>query len=247
MAYAQESIKPYRDNSTKREQVKRMFDNIAHSYDTLNGTLSFGIDKLWRRTLINRLKKEKNAPKRILDIATGTGDLAISACKELNPDVIIGCDISEGMMKIGEQKAKNENLEGRIEFKYEDCADLSFKDGEFDAVISAFALRNFENLDKCLEEMHRVLNSKGFTAIIDLCRPESFPMKQLFHIYEKAVMPFIGKLISHDGYAYSYLPKTMDAVPQGEDMKKIFEKAGFHNVEYKRLAFGMCMMYIGRK
>lgn len=247
MAYAQESIKPYGDNSTKKEQVKRMFDNIAHSYDTLNGTLSFGIDKLWRKTLINRLKNEKPTPKRILDIATGTGDLAISACKELNPDIIIGCDISEGMMKIGEQKAKKEHLDNKIVFKYEDCANLSFNDGDFDSVISAFALRNFENLDKCLGEMHRVLNEKGSATIIDLCRPESFPMKQLFHIYENAVMPFIGKMISHDGYAYSYLPKTMDAVPQGEDMKRIFEKAGFRRVEYKRLAFGMCMMYIGRK
>lgn len=247
MAYAQESIKPYGDNSTKKEQVKRMFDNIAHSYDKLNGTLSFGIDKLWRRKLINRLKNEKPTPRRILDIATGTGDLAISACKALNPDIIIGCDISEGMMKIGEEKAKKENLGDKIVFKYEDCASLSFGDGEFDSVISAFALRNFENLDKCLEEMHRVLSDNGTATIIDLCRPESFPMKQLFYIYENAVMPFIGKMISHDGYAYSYLPKTMDAVPQGEDMKRIFEKAGFRNVEYKRLAFGMCMMYIGKK
>ena len=129
-----------------------MFDNIAHSYDTLNGTLSFGIDKIWRRTLINRLKKEKIAPKRILDIATGTGDLAISACKELNPDVIIGCDISEGMMKIGEQKAESENLGERIEFKYEDCADLSFKDEEFDAAIDYLNSLPEEERRKIAEE-----------------------------------------------------------------------------------------------
>ena len=245
MTYKQERITPYHNGQEKSKQVEAMFDNIAHSYDLLNHRLSFGIDYLWRNTAIRQLMPYK--PASILDIATGTGDFAIMSAKKLHPEKVVGIDISEGMMRIGAEKVKEAGLGNIISFKKEDCEHMSYNDGSFDAITTAFGIRNFQNLDACLKEMCRVLRTGGQLSILELSRPIHFPMKQLFHIYEKAVMPFIGKLISHDGYAYSYLPKTMDAVPQGEDMKTIFEKAGFHNVEYKRLAFGMCMMYIGRK
>lgn len=222
-----------------------MFDNIAHSYDLLNHTLSFGIDKLWRNKAIRYLKPFRN--ESILDIATGTGDFAILAYQRLNPKRVVGCDISEGMMAIGREKIKKLGIEDAVTLQNEDCGDMSFADGEFDAVISAFALRNFQNLDQCLKEMHRVLAPGGHLSVIDLCSPVSFPMKQLFFIYKKVVMPTFGKLLSRDATAYSYLPETMDAVPQAEKMQQIIAKAGFKNANYKRLLFGMCILYTGEK
>ncbi len=243
--YQQEQIKPYNSEGSKREQVEHMFDNIAHSYDLLNHTLSFGIDKIWRNKAISYLIPF--APKTILDIATGTGDFAILANNKLNSDSIIGCDISEGMMNIGRKKVKKLGLDNKITFQNEDCSQMSFTDNQFDAVISAFALRNFQNLDKCLTEMHRVLNVNGHLSVVDLCTPVSFPMKQLFYIYKKVVMPTLGKLFSKDATAYSYLPDTMDAVPQAQEMVDIISKAGFKNANYKRLLFGMCILYTAEK
>ena len=245
--YKQEQIKPYGETGTKREQVERMFDNIAHSYDFLNHTLSFGIDHIWRNNAIDFLLKNRNSTDSVLDIATGTGDFAILACKKLGAQNIVGCDISEGMMSIGRKKVEKLGLSEKITFQNEDCASMSFPNNSFDAVISAFALRNFQNLDQCLKEMHRVLATNGHLSVVDLCTPVSFPMKQLFGLYKRVVMPVIGKRVSHDNSAYSYLPDTMDKVPQGDEMKSILEKAGFGNVVYKRLAFGMCMLYAGQK
>lgn len=245
--YKQESIKPYGDNGSKRQQVEAMFDNIAPTYDTLNHTLSFGIDKIWRKTAINFLLKNRKHTNCILDIATGTGDFAILANNMLHPSKIIGCDISNGMMAIGKQKVEALNLQDTISFQYEDCAAMSFADNTFDAVISAFALRNFQNLDQCLKEMHRVMAPGGTLSVVDLCTPVSFPMKQLFFIYKKIVMPCIGKLISRDTKAYSYLPETMDAVPQAQRMQDIITAAGFSNAQYKRLVFGMCILYTAEK
>lgn len=247
--YKQESIKPYDSEGSKREQVEKMFDNIAHSYDLLNHSLSFGIDKVWRKKAIDYLKPffVNEEGKQILDIATGTGDFAILAEKELKPSHIVGCDISEGMMQIGREKVAKLGLKEKIEFKNEDCSAMSFSDNTFDAVISAFALRNFQNLDVCLKEMHRVLAQGGHLSVVDLCTPVSFPMKQLFWIYKKAVMPLLGKLLSKDASAYSYLPETMDAVPQAERMQSIISSAGFKNTNYKRLIFGMCILYTAEK
>lgn len=241
--YKQENIKPYDGEGSKREQVEQMFDNIAHSYDLLNHTLSFGIDKLWRNAAIKFLKKNRATTERILDVATGTGDFAILAHEKLQPQQIVGCDISEGMMDIGRKKVQSLGLADKIEFRNEDCANMSFESGTFDAVISAFALRNFQNLDECLAEMHRVMAEGGHLSVVDLCTPVSFPMKQLFWVYKRAVMPLLGKLLSKDATAYSYLPDTMDAVPQAEDMCRIIAKAGFRNTRYKRLIFGMCILY----
>lgn len=245
--YKQENIKPYKSEGSKREQVEKMFDNIAHSYDLLNHTLSFGIDKHWRNKAINYLKSYITKSGSILDIATGTGDFAILAYKKLHPSQIIGCDISEGMMNIGREKVQKLGLEQTITFQNEDCGNMSFDDNKFDAVISAFALRNFQNLDECLMEMHRVLKPGGHLSVVDLCTPVSFPMKQLFYIYKKVVMPTLGKLLSKDATAYSYLPDTMDAVPQAEAMQNIISKAGFKNANYKRLLFGMCILYTAEK
>lgn len=245
--YKQEQIKPYGEKGSKREQVELMFDNIAPSYDTLNHTLSFGVDRLWRKAAINFLLKHRTSTDSVLDIATGTGDFAILAFQKLHPQQVVGCDISEGMMKIGRQKVNKLGLSNRITFQNEDCAKMSFADNSFDAIISAFALRNFQNLDDCLKEMHRVLSTEGHLAVVDLCTPVSFPMKQLFYLYKKVVMPTLGKLISKDKTAYSYLPETMDAVPQAERMQHIIQQAGFHNVNFKRLAFGMCILYTATK
>lgn len=248
MSYAQESIKPYKGNSkSKKEQVRQMFDNIAHSYDRLNHTLSFGVDKWWRKCAMNYLKRTGRKHHKVLDIATGTGDFALLAHSELHPDEIVGCDISEGMLKIAQRKAASAGLDEKITFRTEDCANMSFADERFDTVITAFALRNFENLDECLVEIRRVMTPGADIAAVDLCSPQSFPMKQLFTFYKKVIMPSIGKLVSRDGSAYSYLPDTMDKVPQGKDMAQIFEKAGFKEVGYRRLAFGMCMLYTARK
>ncbi len=243
--YKQEQIKPYGEKGTKREQVEQMFDNIANSYDTLNHTLSFGVDRIWRKAAIEYLQKKSGSS--ILDIATGTGDFAILAAQKLNAQKVIGIDISEGMMAIGREKVEKLGLSNIITFQKEDCAKMSFADNSFDAVISAFALRNFQNLDDCLKEMHRVLNENGHLSVVDLCTPVSFPMKQLFWIYKKAVMPVLGKIFSKDKTAYSYLPATMDAVPQAERMQRIIQQAGFQNVNFKRLPFGMCILYTATK
>ena len=253
--YELEQIKPYGEDGTKREQVEMMFNNIAHSYDVLNHTLSLGVDKIWRNAAIKYLQPffltsptSGDAGKRVvLDIATGTGDFAILAHQKLGFPQVTGCDISEGMMNIGRQKVEKLGLSDKIFFKNEDCSCLSFSDNSFDAVISAFALRNFQNLDQCLKEMHRVLNNGGHLSVIDLCTPVSFPMKQLFYIYKKVVMPLLGNLISKDNLAYTYLPDTMDAIPQAERMQRIIQQAGFHNVNFRRLPFGMCILYTAEK
>ena len=245
--YEQEQIKPYGEEGTKREQVEQMFDNIAHSYDTLNHTLSFGVDRIWRNNAIDFLLKNRTSTDSVLDIATGTGDFAILAAQKLHPQRIVGCDISEGMMQIGREKVAKLGLSDIITFQNEDCAKMSFETNSFDAVISAFALRNFQNLDECLKEMHRVLKEDGHLSVVDLCTPVSFPMKQFFWLYKKGVIPGFIKLFSNDNTAYSYLPETMDAVPQAERMQSIILQAGFHNVNFKRLAFGMCILYTAEK
>ena len=245
--YKQEQIKPYGEEGTKRQQVESMFDNIAHSYDFLNHTLSFGIDRLWRKSAIKFLLRNCKHIDSVLDIATGTGDFAILAYNKLHPVKVVGVDISEGMMNVGRKKVSDMNLADKITFQKEDCAQMSFPDDSFDAVISAFALRNFENLDKCLEEMHRVLAVGGHLSVVDLCTPVSFPMKQLFYLYSHIVMPMLGRFVSSDAKAYSYLPQTMDAVPQAERMRDIISNAGFRNAHYRRLIFGMCILYTAEK
>ena len=243
--YEQEVIKPYNQEAEKANQVEQMFDNIAPTYDKLNHRLSWDIDKGWRRKAIRQL--QPFAPKTLLDIATGTGDFAILAAKMLKPEKLIGADISEGMMEIGRQKVKAEGLDSIVSFEKEDCLNLSYADGTFDAVTAAFGIRNFADLDKGLKEMQRVLKPGGHLSIVELTTPVSFPMKQLFRIYSHTVLPVYGRLISKDTSAYGYLTKTIEAFPQGERMMDILKKAGFAEASFKRLTFGICTLYSATK
>ena len=222
-----------------------MFDNIAPAYDPLNHILSLGIDRQWRRTAINWLKPFR--PQRILDIATGTGDFAILAGRRLAPAQLIGVDISEGMMQVARQKVARNGMEAMIHFQKEDCLRMSFPDDSFDAVTIAFGVRNFENLDACLREIHRVLRADGHLAILELSTPVRSPFKQLFAFYSKAILPLIGRLISKDNSAYTYLPETIKAFPQGEVMQGILKKAGFREVGFRRLTMGICTLYMVTK
>lgn len=243
--YKQEEIKPYGKEGEKGKLVEAMFDNIAPTYDTLNHRLSWDIDKGWRKKAIRQLLPFQ--PKTILDIATGTGDFAILSAKELRPQRMIGIDISEGMMKIGQKKVEAEGLQHIVSFKKDDCTHLSFDDNSFDAVTAAFGIRNFQNLDQGLSEMYRVLRPNGHLSIVELTTPVSFPMKQLFKLYSHTILPVYGKLISKDTSAYSYLTKTIEAFPQGEVMLDILRKAGFKDASFKRLTFGICTMYFATK
>ena len=245
MAYKQEEIKPYAAEGEKGAQVEQMFDNIAHSYDLLNHCLSMGIDKRWRRAAINTLKPF--APKRMLDVATGTGDFAILAAKMLGPESLLGVDISEGMLDVGRKKVLQGGLANIVKFQKDDCMALSLDDDLFDAITVAYGVRNFPDLDKGLSEMRRVLKKDGRLVIIELTAPRRFPMRQLFWLYSHAFMPLVGWIISKDKRAYSYLPATMEAFPQGEEMQKILEKAGYRDVAFKRFTFGLSTMYTAKK
>ena len=242
--YKQEVIKPYGEGE-KAKQVEEMFDNIAPSYDKLNHRLSWNIDKGWRRKAIRQLAPFK--PQTLLDIATGTGDFAILAAEMLHPQKLVGADISEGMMEIGRKKVREKGLQDIISFDKEDCLHLSYQDETFDAVTAAFGIRNFASLDSGLQEMQRVLRKGGHLSIVELTSPVSFPMKQLFHVYSHTVLPVYGRLISKDTSAYSYLTKTIEAFPQGEQMVEILHKAGFSEASFKRLTFGICTMYFATK
>ena len=245
MAYRQEHITPYEDGQEKEKQVEQMFDNIAPTYDTLNHRLSWDIDKGWRRKAIRQL--EPYAPKQMLDIATGTGDFAILAAKMLKPERLIGADISEGMMEIGRQKVEREGLRQTVAFMKENCLSMSFASETFDAVTAAFGIRNFQDLDKGLAEICRVLKTGGHLSIVELSQPVSFPMKQLFWVYSHTLLPLYGRIISKDKSAYKYLIATIEAFPQGERMVDILKKAGFSHATFKRLTFGICTMYIATK
>ena len=245
MDYPQEHIKPYGEEGTKAVQVERMFNHIAPTYDQLNHTLSMGIDRSWRRKAIHTLRPYH--PQQILDIATGTGDFAILACRELQPQFLIGADISEGMMEVGREKVQQAGLADKVSFAREDCTALSFADATFDAVTVAFGVRNFEHLDIALGEMCRVLRPNGHLVILELSTPDRFPMKQLFTLDSKVVMPLIGKLISKDNSAYTYLPESIRAFPQGEVMQRSIQNAGFSQVRFRRLTFGICTLYVATK
>lgn len=242
--YEQEKINPYRQGE-KGAQVEEMFDNIAPTYDTLNHRLSWNIDKYWRRKAIDKLRPYR--PKRILDVATGTGDFAIEAARALQPNELLGTDISEGMMQVGRDKVVAMGLDSVIRFQREDCLALSLADDSFDAVTAAFGIRNFQNLEQGLREMWRVLRKGGHLCVIELTTPVAFPMRQLFSIYSHTVLPLYGRLISKDTKAYSYLTQTIEAFPQGEAMEQILRRAGFAEASFQRLTFGICTLYFATK
>lgn len=239
------SVVPYKEQEAgKKEQVAEMFNNISHRYDFLNHFLSLGIDILWRKKAIRLLRKD--GPKQILDIATGTGDFAIEALA-LNPDKVTGVDISEGMLAHGKKKMKRKGLDHLIDMQMGDSEKLLFESNTFDAVIVSFGVRNFENLEKGLSDMFRVLKPGGKTVIIEFSRPRKFPMKQLYSFYFKSILPVIGKLISKDQSAYTYLPESVEAFPDGEDFLSVLKKVGFKSTECRPLTFGISSIYIGQK
>ena len=232
-----------------------MFDHIAPTYDRLNHMLSLGIDRRWRRKAADALGKRLSPPPHggdregllLLDIATGTGDFAMLLAERIKPQRIIGADISEGMMAVGREKVTKAGLQDVISFQREDCMKLSFPDETFDAVTSAYGVRNFHDLDAGLREMQRVLRPGGHLLIVELAPPPRFPMKQLFWLYAHVVMPIIGRIISHDDSAYTYLPASMEAFPQAEQMEGILRKAGFKDVQWQRFTFGISTMYLAEK
>lgn len=238
------TITPYNSVSGKKEQVAQMFDNIAHKYDYLNHFLSFGIDKKWRKKAIKILAEYK--PEIILDIATGTGDFAIEASK-LNPKKIWGIDISKEMLQIGKEKIAARGLSNKIELQYGDSENIIFESNFFDASIVAFGVRNFENLEKGLSEIARVLKPGSPLIILEFSKPRNFPFKQFYNFYSFTLLPFFGKFFSKDKRAYTYLPESINAFPDGKNFLLKFEKSGFENVKQIPLTFGIVSIYIGHK
>ena len=237
-------VTPYKSDASKKTQVAEMFNNIAGNYDFLNHFLSCGIDILWRKKAI-RLLRSVN-PNKVLDIATGTGDFAIEALS-LKPESVTGIDISQGMLDVGIEKMKAKGHDHIIELKLADSEDLPFEEGEFDAITAGFGVRNFENLEKGLKEIHRVLSPKGRVAILEFSSPTVFPVKQFYHFYFTYVVPTIGKLFSKDASAYTYLPESVEVFPYGQDFLDIMTKSGFSNVKAIPVTFGIASIYTGEK
>lgn len=239
------AVVPYKDqDENKKQQVATMFNNIAGKYDFLNHFLSAGIDIVWRKKAVSLLRAEK--PKLVLDIATGTADFAIETLR-LNPDKIVGVDISEGMLAVGREKLSKRGLGQKIELQYGDSENLPFADNSFDAITVAFGVRNFENLAKGLAEMNRVLKPGGMAVVLEFSKPRSFPMKQLYQFYFKNILPVVGKIVSKDNAAYTYLPESVQAFPDGQDFINIFKEVGFKSIQWHSLTFGISSIYTGKK
>ncbi|GGF07941.1 demethylmenaquinone methyltransferase / 2-methoxy-6-polyprenyl-1,4-benzoquinol methylase [Chishuiella changwenlii] len=236
-----DTVTPYDSSDlNKKKQVEQMFDNISPKYDLLNRVLSMGIDIQWRKDVIKMVKASK--AETILDIATGTGDLAIMMGKNTSAK-ITGLDLSNGMLEVGRKKVKEANLENRIDMVQGDSENLPFADQTFDCVTVSFGVRNFENLEKGLAEINRVLKPGGTFIILEFSYPTAFPMKQLYTFYSKNILPAIGKLVSKDQSAYTYLPDSVRAFPHGEEMKNILKKVNFTQPIDKKLTFGIASIY----
>lgn len=238
-------VTPYKDSDQqKKQQVELMFDQIAPKYDFLNHFLSLGIDKLWRRKAVRLLSAYKS--ETILDVATGTGDFAIAASR-LKPRKIIGFDLSEQMLSVGRLKVKKLGLDQLIEFKKGDSEAMPFEQDQFDAITVAFGVRNFENLETGLKEFRRVLKNEGVAVILEFSKPRHFPMKQLYFFYFFKILPLIGRIVSKDHSAYSYLPESVMAFPDDRQFLDLLYKAGFTKAEQHRLTFGIATIYLAQK
>lgn len=229
----------------KKEQVRNMFNSIAEKYDFLNHFLSMGIDIYWRNQLVKRLKK--NHPSQVLDIATGTGDLAITISKALPETSIIGADISENMLEVGKQKVIKKKLDDRIKMELGDSEKLKYNDGFFDAVTVAFGVRNYEDLDKGLKEMNRVTKTNGCVYILEFSKPTAFPIKQIYNFYFSSILPLLGKSVSKDDAAYTYLPESVQKFPDGDHFLKHLSNAGYQDVKQIKFTFRICSLYMGKK
>lgn len=240
-----EKITPYKDsNLGKKEQVAQMFNNISDNYDGLNRMISFGIDVKWRKKVVQLVAGSK--PNLVLDIATGTGDLAINISKNTNAEKIIGLDISEGMLKVGKRKVAKENLKN-VELVLGDSENIPFDDNTFDAITVAFGIRNFETLEKGLKEILRVLKPTGTFVILETSIPSKSPYKQFYKFHSATILPLMGKLFSNEGSAYSYLSESAAKFPHGEVLNNILRKVGFIEVENKPQTFGVATIYTATK
>lgn len=246
MSEQQKVVKPYEAIGSKKTQVSTMFDNIAPYYDLLNRVLSLGIDRIWRRRAINILKQDD--PKVILDVATGTADVALEIADRLDHvEKIIGVDISTEMLAVGRQKVKKKDLHPLITLEEGDSENLPFADNSFDAITVAFGVRNFEHLKIGLSEMLRVLKPGGQLIVLEFSKPTIFPFKQLFNFYFKYILPNIGKWTSKDPKAYQYLYESVQAFPDGNNFVSILNELGFHSTKFIPLSLGICSIYLGRK
>jgi len=238
-------VTPYSNKElSKKEEVRLMFNNIASRYDFLNHFLSLGIDRLWRKKAISLLKND--SPKKILDVATGTGDFAIQSLS-LNPDHITGIDISDKMLDVGNVKLVKKGLENKIKLQVGDSENLSFEDNYFDAATVGFGVRNFENLEKGLKEVQRVLKPSAKFVILEFSKPSSFPFKQIYYFYFTKILPFIGSSVSKDKRAYSYLHESVNTFPEGNDFLKILGSCGFKETSQIKLMNGIASIYVGKK
>lgn len=241
-----ETVKPYNAEGEKKEQVAEMFNNISHSYDFLNHFFSLGIDVLWRKKAMRILRKEN--PKQVLDVATGTADFALEAFRmNVGADKVTGVDISEGMLEVGRKKIAAKNLSDKIELLVGDSENLPFADNTFDAYTVAFGVRNFQNLEKGLTDMKRVLKPGSLGIVLEFSKPKSFPFKQLFHFYFRFIMPLIGRLVSKDHRAYTYLPESVKAFPSGDEFLEVMKKVGYKETKRIPLTGGIATIYLGRK
>lgn len=237
-----EHINPYTaDTRRKGEQVRDMFDAIAPAYDFMNRAMTLGIDKLWRAKAVRMVRRQ--SPGSILDVATGTADLAIKLARDIPQAHVTGVDLSEGMVEIGREKVENVGLSGRISLSVADCLSLPFDDESFDAITVAYGVRNFEHLIEGYREMFRVMHRGGMLCVIELSTPTSPVVKPLYRFYTRRIIPTVGRLVSHDSRAYTYLPESIAAVPQGKRMLELMEEAGFTSTAFRPLTFGTCTIY----
>lgn len=240
------TVKPYQEQEgDKREQVELMFNNISPKYDLLNRVLSLGIDKIWRKQALNLLKKDN--PTYILDVATGTADLAIEAATRLKATTIVGIDIAENMLQIGREKIAKKQLDNIITLQKGDSEKINYEDNTFDAVIVSFGVRNFQHLEIGLSEIYRVLKPGGNIMVLEFSKPQKAPFKQLYQFYFKNILPVVGKMVSKDTAAYTYLPDSVNAFPDGKAFCAILEKVGFSIQHFKPFTFGVCTSYVGKK
>lgn len=246
-----ENVKPYSDEDSKGRQVSSMFDNIAHSYDLMNAAMTMGLHHLWLRTAINLVRREWNGQgnPEILDVATGTGDVAFRLLERFPGSFVTGIDLSPGMLKVARHRAEGLHSEAhrRISFRVADCLALPFEEGTFDIVTVAYGVRNFEHLQEGLDEMSRVMRPGGVICIVELSEPTQAICRIPYRLYTRTVIPAVGRLVSHDPRAYSYLPQSIAACPQRNAMTALMEKAGFSGCRWRSLTFGAVTVYTGRK
>lgn len=240
-----EKITPYGTELSKGEQVEQMFDSIAPAYDFMNRAMTLGIDKIWRKKAVKMVAR--TVPKKILDVATGTGDLALTLARAIPDCLITGVDLSEGMIAVGREKILKAGLTDRITLEAADCLALPFQDDEFDALTVAYGVRNFADIPAGLKEMNRVIRPGGTVCIIELSTPVNPVIKPFYRLYTRGIIPLLGRMISKDTRAYTYLPESIEAVPQREKMLRLMEQAGFSTTAFRPLTFGVCTIYTGIK